>query len=125
MSYKAQSVAWNLFPGYYRVNYDERNWKLIIKQLLEDHTKINVINRAQLINDALNLATVGLLKYDLALTVTSYLNKETEYFPWYAALTGLEYVDNMLQETASYGNFKVSNFESYFQTRNCSQFFTF
>ena len=31
--------------GYYRVNYDLNNWKLIIKQLNEDHTKIHVINR--------------------------------------------------------------------------------
>ena len=93
--------------GYYRVNYDEKNWRLIIDQLNEDHNKIHVINRAQLINDALNLASIGLLNYDLALGVTSYLGKETEYFPWYAALNGLEYVGNMLEETASYGNFKV------------------
>ena len=94
--------------GYYRVNYDEKNWRLIIKQLNEDHNKIHVINRAQLINDALNLASIGLLSYDLALGVTSYLDKETEYFPWFAALNGLEYVGTMLEETASYGNFKVS-----------------
>ena len=93
--------------GYYRVNYDEKNWRLIINQLNEDHNKIHVINRAQLINDALNFASIGLLNYDLALGVTSYLDKETEYFPWYAALNGLEYVGNMLEETASYGNFKV------------------
>ena len=36
-----------LIPGYYRVNYDEENWKMIIKALDEDHTKIHVINRAQ------------------------------------------------------------------------------
>ena len=93
--------------GYYRVNYDEKNWRLIIDQLNEDHNKIHVINRAQLINDALNFASIGLLNYDLALGVTSYLDKETEYFPWYAALNGLEYVGTMLEETASYGNFKV------------------
>ena len=31
--------------GYYRVNYDEQNWKLIIEQLNKDHLKIHVINR--------------------------------------------------------------------------------
>ena len=36
-----------LITGYYRVNYDEENWKMIIKALNEDHTKIHVINRAQ------------------------------------------------------------------------------
>jgi hypothetical protein len=30
-----------------RVNYDKDNWKLIAKALMEDHTAIHVINRAQ------------------------------------------------------------------------------
>ena len=72
-----------------------------------DHTQIHVINRAQLIDDALNLARVGLLKYELALDITSYLHKETEYLPWSATLTGLRYLDDMLERTAAYGNFKV------------------
>jgi len=93
--------------GYYRVNYDEQNWKLIIKQLNEDHTKIHVINRAQIIDDALNLARVGLLKYELALEVTSYLNSETEYIPWAAALTGFRYLEEMLKRTSAYGDFKT------------------
>ena len=93
--------------GYYRVNYDEQNWRLIIQQLREDHTKIHVINRAQIIDDVLNLARAGLLKYQLALEVTTYLNKEDEYVPWAAALSGLEYLDEMLKGTASYGDFKV------------------
>ena len=47
--------------GYYRVNYDKQNWELIIKQLNEDHTKIHVINRAQIIDDAINLARSGII----------------------------------------------------------------
>ena len=102
--------------GYYRVNYDDENWKMIIKQLNVDHTKIHVINRAQLIDDALNLARVGLLKYELALDVTSYLNKETEYIPWSAALTGLRYLEEMLKRSAAYGNFKVDFLNFHFYT---------
>ena len=30
-----------------RVNYDKENWRLIAEALLEDHTSIHVINRAQ------------------------------------------------------------------------------
>ena len=93
--------------GYYRVNYDEENWRLVIKQLNKDHTKIHVNNRAQLIDDALNLARKGLLEYELALDITSYLHKETEYVPWSAALSGLQYLDDMLTRTAAYGNYKV------------------
>ena len=93
--------------GYYRVNYDEQNWKLIIKQLNEDHLKIHVINRAQIIDDAFNLARSGLLKYEIALGVTAYLNKEVEYIPWAAALRGMSYIKLMLKRTPAYGAFKM------------------
>ena len=49
----------NLQTGYYRVNYDENNWVAIINQLSRDHTAIEVINRAQLLDDSLNLARAG------------------------------------------------------------------
>jgi len=92
--------------GYYRVNYDEKNWKLIIKQLNENHMKIHVINRAQIIDDALNLARSGLLSYDIALGVTSYLHKEVEYIPWAAALSGMSYLNKQVKRTPTYGTFK-------------------
>ena len=88
---------------------------MIIKQLNEDHTKIHVINRAQIIDDALNLARVGLLKYELALEVTSYLNSETEYIPWAAALTGLRYIEEMLKRTSGYGDFKVRSKHCFYE----------
>jgi aminopeptidase N len=31
--------------GYYRVNYDGRNWELLARQLDSDHTAIHVVNR--------------------------------------------------------------------------------
>ena len=43
------------FLGYYRVNYDRKNWDLIIEQLNSDPESIHVLNRAQIINDAFNL----------------------------------------------------------------------
>merc|ERR1719219_1280145 len=92
--------------GYYRVNYDEKNWKLIIKQLNDDHMKIHVVNRAQIIDDAINLARSGLLSYEIALGVTSYLNKEVEYIPWAAALSGMGYISQMLKRTPAYGSYK-------------------
>ena len=49
---------------------------------------IHVVNRAQIMDDALNLAKSGLLEYDTALSVTGYLSKEVEYIPWKASLTG-------------------------------------
>ncbi len=92
--------------GYFRVNYDDQNWKLIIDQLNEDHEQIHVINRAQIIDDAMNLARAGKLSYEIALGVTSYLNNEVEYIPWTAALNGMSYINRMLKRTPSYGYFK-------------------
>ena len=53
--------------GYYRVNYDRKNWQLIIKHLNKDSFRnISTVNRAQLIDDALNLARAGRLDYAIA-----------------------------------------------------------
>ena len=71
-----------------RVNYDKENWGLLAQQLLKDHKAIHVINRAQIMDDALNLAKSDLLDYETALSVTGYLSSEVEYIPWASALTG-------------------------------------
>lgn len=52
---------WILFnialSGLYKVKYDEKNWNLLIEQLSgPGHKEISAINRAQLIDDALDLA---------------------------------------------------------------------
>ena len=80
---------------------------MLIKQLEDDHLSIHVINRAQIIDDALNLARAGLLDYQLALGVTKYLSNEREYIPWAAAMNGLNYLDSMLERSEAYGEFKV------------------
>ncbi len=104
---KNKAVVFNVQQsGYYRVNYDKRNWELLIKQLNDDHQSIHVINRAQIIDDALNLARAGLLDYKIALGVTSYLNKETEYIPWGAALNGMSYINKMLRRSPAYGAYR-------------------
>ena len=70
------------------MNYDHDNWKLLDAWLKERHATIHVINRAQILDDALNLARAQLLDYDTALSLTSYLSREEEYVPWDAALSG-------------------------------------
>ncbi|XP_058791213.1 aminopeptidase N [Phymastichus coffea] len=94
--------------GYYRVNYDQKNWKLITQQLKGPNSAdISTINRAQLIDDALNLARAGRLDYATALDVTSYLEQESEYLPWKAALTAMNFLDNMLVKFQGYDKFRV------------------
>lgn len=82
---------------------------MIIKQLNKQNFKeISTINRAQLIDDALNLARAGKLDYSIALDVTSYLAHETEYLPWKAAFNALQYLDDMLIKTQGYDKFRVN-----------------
>lgn len=105
--------------GYYRVNYDARNWHLIAKQLMTNHTAISVINRAQIMNDALNLARAGLLVYEVPLNLTKYLEREEEFLPWEATLTALSYLDSMMKRTPGYGLLKVnSKWIKYWRTVN-------
>ncbi|GFT57145.1 aminopeptidase N [Nephila pilipes] len=92
--------------GYYRVNYDADNWNLILEQLLENHTAIHVINRAQILNDILNLARSDEAEYALALNMTKYLFFEKEYLPWQAAFTAFKYLDIMLAKTPGHDEFK-------------------
>lgn len=103
------------YIGFYRVNYDSRSWCLITRQLLQDYTAINVINRAQLISDALNLAKAGRLDYATALDLTHYLEKEAEFIPWDAALNNLAFLRTMLSQTPSYGLFRVSGKHCFIQ----------
>ncbi|XP_062596000.1 aminopeptidase N-like [Saccostrea cucullata] len=91
--------------GYYRVTYSEENWNKLIQQLDEDHKVIHPINRAQIINDAWNLAKSGDLSMTIALKTVNYLDKETEFVAWQAALRELGYVDTMLERTSLYGAF--------------------
>lgn len=81
---------------------------MIIRQLnSDDLSAIPIINRAQLLDDALNLARAGRLDYTTALDITSYLQRETDYLPWKAALSALNYLDNMLIKTQGYDVFRV------------------
>lgn len=76
--------------GFYRVNYDVVSWKNLAYALAQkNHSGIHVTNRAQLVDDALNLARAERLAYDVALNCTNYLRNETEYLPWKAFFNGI------------------------------------
>lgn len=97
--------------GYYRVNYDNDNWKMIIQHLQDNETyqQITASNRAQLIDDSMNLARAGYINYSIPLDVTTYLKHETDYVPWKAALNSFSFIDSMLIRTANYELFRVRN----------------
>uniref|UniRef100_A0A803SKM2 Aminopeptidase n=1 Tax=Anolis carolinensis TaxID=28377 RepID=A0A803SKM2_ANOCA len=89
--------------GYFRVNYDQGNWDRLMEQLSNNHTGIPVLNRAQLIDDAFNLARAGQVSTILALDTTRYLANETDYLPWDAALSNLGYFRLMFDRSDVYG----------------------
>lgn len=104
--------------GYYRVNYDNRNWDNLLNQLDTDRSKIPLINRAQIIDDAFNLARAKHINTARALDTTKFLSKEFEYMPWQAALGSLSYFVQMFDRTEVYGpmkNYMVKQVQPLFQ----------
>ncbi|XP_026110203.1 aminopeptidase N-like [Carassius auratus] len=89
--------------GYYRVNYDNENWQRLLTVLETSRQSIPVINRAQIIDDAFNLAKAGIIETTLALRTTLFLDSETEYMPWESALDNLDYFYLMFDRTEVYG----------------------
>ncbi|XP_056445378.1 thyrotropin-releasing hormone-degrading ectoenzyme-like [Gadus chalcogrammus] len=91
--------------GYYRVNYDLNNWRLLTQQLQTNHQIISVGNRAGLIDDAFNLARAGLLPQDIPLQLIGYLPGEHSFLPWHAASRVLYQLDRLLDRTENYSVF--------------------
>jgi len=92
--------------GYYRVTYDKQNWELLVKQLNEDPSKINAINRAQILDDLFHLAENGVVKYDLALRALEYLKKEKDPLGWTTVGSLTSMINRMLRRTESYGRWQ-------------------
>ncbi|CAN7980918.1 unnamed protein product [Ixodes pacificus] len=82
--------------GYYRVNYDARNWNLILMELNTYHTNIDVLNRARIIDDLFDLADMSILPYGTALHASEYLRREKEIIPWLTLLKKWQYIEAML-----------------------------
>ncbi|KAJ8921494.1 hypothetical protein NQ315_003112 [Exocentrus adspersus] len=93
-------ASWIVFnlrrTGYYRVNYDTRSWNHIIEALVNHTADIDVLNRAQLVDDIFNIARAGRIEYKMAFDLAEYLVNETEYYPWVAALKALSFIRGKL-----------------------------
>ncbi|XP_026322120.1 membrane alanyl aminopeptidase-like [Hyposmocoma kahamanoa] len=83
--------------GFYRVNYDDYTWNLIALALRgDDRTRIHEYNRAQIVNDLFQFARSGVMTYNRAFNLLAFLENETEYAPWFAAITGINWLRNRL-----------------------------
>uniref|UniRef100_A0A3Q3BIG4 Aminopeptidase n=1 Tax=Kryptolebias marmoratus TaxID=37003 RepID=A0A3Q3BIG4_KRYMA len=89
--------------GYYRVNYNPENWEQLLEVLSTNHEMIPVINRAQLVDDAFNLARAKIISTVLALRTTNYLKNERDYMPWESALNNLDFFYLMFDRSEVYG----------------------
>ena len=98
--------------GFYRVNYDLENWNLLINQL-NDPTgfeMIDVISRAQLLDDSFNLANAELINITIFFKLANYLKFETNNLPFQASNDGFRYISRMLNnDFFSLKNFEVIN----------------
>lgn len=108
---KASGEDWVLantnVSGYFRVNYDAENWNRLLSLLNTNHKSLSIINRAQIIDDAFNLARAKIINTTLALKTTKYLSKERDYIPWESALRNLNYYILMFDRSEVYGAFQA------------------
>ncbi|XP_050459319.1 aminopeptidase N-like [Cataglyphis hispanica] len=94
------SDQWIIFnlqqTGYYRVNYDKKNWKLISRYLKsENYINIHVLNRAQIIDDAFHLMLAYQITPFTFWDIATYLEQETDYVAWYPMFKALEYMSSI------------------------------
>ncbi|NWW23793.1 AMPN Aminopeptidase, partial [Falcunculus frontatus] len=105
--FRLNSPGWLLLnlnvTGYFRVNYNQENWDQILTQLGTNHEVFPVINRAQIIDDAFNLARAKYINVTLALSTTRFLSRERAYMPWQAALSNLQYFQLMFDRSEVFG----------------------
>uniref|UniRef100_A0AAF5DI52 Uncharacterized protein n=1 Tax=Strongyloides stercoralis TaxID=6248 RepID=A0AAF5DI52_STRER len=94
--------------GYFRVLYDNDNYKALVKQLKINHRKIKTIDRSIIINDAFTFVKSGHLNISEALNLIEYLAKgvEKDRSPWYVTNQHLLYIDNILKDSSIYEDYQ-------------------
>ncbi|XP_017885362.1 aminopeptidase N-like [Ceratina calcarata] len=107
----SETKGWVVFNiqqvGYYRVNYEIENWKLLIKELNKgNNTKIHPVNRAQIVDDTFSLARAERLNYTVAFDVSLFLTHEADYIPWQSAFRHLGFLQNLLRTSKNYYIFR-------------------
>lgn len=99
----------NQRASYFRVRYDEWNYKLLRFELLRgDLKKFSPVTRGQILDDVLFFAKIGAhLMYDTALEMVEYLRRESNELPWEMAHFELKQLTNLLRFTPAFPKFKM------------------
>jgi len=99
----------NSLTGYYRVNYDNSNWRKIANYLNSDnYTKIHVLNRAQIIDDSYHFMKTNQLDIEIFLELANYLSRETDFVALYPMFNLLDYMEDFYKIPGT-DYFKVSS----------------
>lgn len=62
------------------------------------------MSRAQIVDDAFNLARSGRIKYSKLFDIIEFLKYETSYYTWYVALEGFDFLLERFGEESHLGN---------------------
>lgn len=84
--------------GWYRVDYDQNNWNLLIEQLNTDHKLINPVHRAQLLDDSFNLGRAEIKDQLLFFNITRYLADEEDGIAFVPTFNGFSYMTSLVED---------------------------
>ncbi len=88
--------------GYFRVLYDEENYRLLSEAMVRNVSQFHMLNRGQLIDDTYNFVLTGRLGYDTFLNVIRFLEYVQDYTAWYAAVTAFNTIDLRFSGSENY-----------------------
>ncbi|KAF8765157.1 Glutamyl aminopeptidase like protein [Argiope bruennichi] len=85
--------------GYYLVNYESHDWKMLIEQLLTNPEVLTPSDRSNLLFDSFMLAQAGHIGLDVFLSMSTYLKREMNLTPWQTASTCFGSMAELLKNT--------------------------
>lgn len=96
--YFIKTFKYLFIKGFYRVNYDEENWRKLAAYLnSENYSNIHVLNRAQILFDAMEFSDE--LGLEILIDIVSYLHRETDCVAWTAGLRSIDMIFSKLNTT--------------------------
>lgn len=95
--------------GYYRILYDDTNYRLLADAMVRNISLFHKLNRAQIIDDAYNFVRIERLSYVQFLNIVRFLEHDHEYASWYPAITAFSALDRYLSGHPDYPLFRVYN----------------
>ncbi|TGZ47528.1 Aminopeptidase N [Temnothorax longispinosus] len=111
--------------AYCRVYYDTTNMKKIIRYLnSEEYTKIHVLNRAQIIDDAYAFLLEDQLDSSVFINLINYLKRERDYVAWIPMFQILKRNEKYFSLPESEGFKTLGKLRRKLTNNSCSEFYS-